>query len=239
MDKRTKQERLKEARIAAGYGSAAEAAKALGVGVSTYTSHENNTRDFDNELALKYARRFKVTPEWIVFGVRVAHQDMPPDAMAGNVREIDFRAGAGGGGVEMIPNATTQNGITVSEDVVRDRWSLPDSFLRGELRVDSRAAFIAEIYGDSGYNPDNPHAPGSLHPGDRVIIDTLDRRPSPPGLFAVFDGSGLVVKMVDLVRGAEPARIRLSSRNPSYEPYEVVEDEGFIVGRVRGRISAM
>ena len=105
--------------------------------------------------------------------------------------------------------------------------------------MDVSDAWIVEVAGDSGYDPHNPHAPGSVFPGDRVIIDTADRRPSPPGPFAVFDGIGLVVKLVEVVPQTDPVRLRLSSRNPSYQPYEVIEGEAHIIGRVRGRISAM
>jgi phage repressor protein C with HTH and peptisase S24 domain len=132
-----------------------------------------------------------------------------------------------------------QNGIAVSADLIRDRWGLPESFLRGTLHISGRAAAIVEIYGDSMYDPSEPGAPGSLHPGDRVIVDLGDRRPSPPGAFLVWDGVGVVVKLLDVVRGSEPAKLRLLSRNPRYEPYDATEDEVRIIGRVRGRISVM
>ena len=48
-----------------------------------------------------------------------------------------------------------------------------------------------------------------------------------------------MVKLVEPVHGSEPASYRFSSRNPSYKPYEATEEESKIIGRVRGRISAM
>lgn len=136
--------------------------------------------------------------------------------------------------------ARERNGTTFDEDAFReDQWAMPASFLDAELRVKPNRAIVAEVVGDSGYNPEAAHAPGSLFPGDRVIIDTFDRRPSPPGPFAVYDGSGLVIKLVEHVAGTDPARYRLSSRNPIYPAYEVLEEETVIIGRVKGRISRL
>src|SRR5690606_37821454 len=151
----------------------------------------------------------------------------------------DSRAGAGGGGLVDLVNVTDQNGNTVSAEVIKDHWQIPESFLRGELRMEANRALIIEVSGDSGYDPSNPNAPGSLMPGDRVIVDARDTKPSPPGPFLVYDGVGFVVKLCEPIFGSDPPRVRLSSRNPTYEPYDVSAEEGHIVGRVRGRITAM
>lgn len=211
--------------------SASEAARSMGVNPSTYTHHENGTRTYGEEEARKYARRLKTTPEYLLLGITSTQKDL--------VREVDSRAGAGGGGVVDFIQHTQDNGYTIAADAVRDVWQMPDSFIRGELRMDARSAWVVEVQGDSGYDPVSPNAPGSIFPNDRVIVDTRDRRPSPPGPFLVHDGVGLVVKLVEIVPNTDPARIRLSSRNPSYSPYEAVEGEARIIGRVRGRISAM
>lgn len=60
-------ERLKKARETAGYGTAAEAARALGVKVSAYVNHENGTRGL-SRAAPQYAARLKVRLEWLLTG---------------------------------------------------------------------------------------------------------------------------------------------------------------------------
>lgn len=60
--------RLREARIAAGYSSAAEAARALGIKESSYRAHENGQNEFDLATARRYARFFRVAPEWLLTG---------------------------------------------------------------------------------------------------------------------------------------------------------------------------
>jgi hypothetical protein len=156
------------------------------------------------------------------------------------VKELETRAGAGGGGIVDLINVEDGSGNQISAEVVKDYWRIPESYLRGELRMEAAKALIIEITGDSGYDPSNPHAPGSIFPGDRVIVDARDTKPSPPGPFLVYDGTGLVVKLCEPVHGSNPATIRLLSRNPTYTAYTIGLDEGhLIVGRVRGRISAM
>jgi len=86
-----KNERLRYARERAGYASSSAAARAMGIKVSTYTHHENGTRDFDDETAARYARMFRVSPEWLVFGSGQQETTQPP---TGIVIAGDVRAGA-------------------------------------------------------------------------------------------------------------------------------------------------
>lgn len=60
-----KHERLRQARIDAGYRYASDAANALGVTASTYRAHENGQNDFDLDYAKMYGKKFGVNPLWI------------------------------------------------------------------------------------------------------------------------------------------------------------------------------
>lgn len=64
----TPAERLKAAREAAGYPHAKDAAIAMGLSVATYIQHENGTRNFPTDRAQRYARFFRTTPEWLLYG---------------------------------------------------------------------------------------------------------------------------------------------------------------------------
>lgn len=61
--------RLKKARELAGYDTATDAAKAMGIAYSTYAGHENGSRKFDIDEAKRYARMFRVRWDWIMEGV--------------------------------------------------------------------------------------------------------------------------------------------------------------------------
>lgn len=61
-------DRLKRARKAAGFETAADAARALGIPDQTYFAHENGSRGFRSGRGKVYARRFKVPYEWLMTG---------------------------------------------------------------------------------------------------------------------------------------------------------------------------
>lgn len=90
-------ERLRFAREKAGYETAVAAAEALAMRPSTYIGHENGGRGIPRDRAPIYARKFKVTEEWLLYGKGdIAGEAMPEparpipilgDVPAGNWRE--------------------------------------------------------------------------------------------------------------------------------------------------------
>jgi len=62
-------ERLRIARLRAGYTTGKEAAEALGFPVSTYLSHENGSRGISAKRAVTYARKYKIREQWLLYGV--------------------------------------------------------------------------------------------------------------------------------------------------------------------------
>jgi transcriptional regulator with XRE-family HTH domain len=63
-------QRLREARVAAGYIAASKAAQAIGVGASTYMNHENGTggRGVPAPALRRYAQFFRVSADWLLTG---------------------------------------------------------------------------------------------------------------------------------------------------------------------------
>lgn len=147
------------------------------------------------------------------------------------IPEMDVRAGAGGGGVPVDAWAADGQGHMSPTDAVSNHWGIPLSFVRHELRSQPVNVRIVEVMGDSMLP--------TLGPGDRIMIDTAMRSPSPPGLFAVFDGFGVVVKRLELIPLTSPHRVRLISDNDKHQSYEVTIEEAHIIGRVICRISVM
>jgi hypothetical protein len=59
--------RLRASRKKAGYAAVSDAAAAFdSIKVPTLTSHENGTREFDVEAAIRYGRAFRVSPAWLL-----------------------------------------------------------------------------------------------------------------------------------------------------------------------------
>jgi transcriptional regulator with XRE-family HTH domain len=87
--------RLKWARKRAGFSSAAEAARALGVPEPTYSGHENGSRGFADDVE-RYASRFRVSLSWLMTGagspdnrLQERFAALPPDAQT---QLLDFLA---------------------------------------------------------------------------------------------------------------------------------------------------
>jgi SOS-response transcriptional repressor LexA len=72
-------ERLRSAREKSGYASAKLAAESMGVSVATYIQHENGTRNFPADRAQRYARFFRTTPEWLLYGRELGERTSPAE----------------------------------------------------------------------------------------------------------------------------------------------------------------
>jgi SOS-response transcriptional repressor LexA len=89
--------RLQKARTHAGFETAREAARSLGVNVQTYASHENGHGNVRADAAVKYARKFKVNLEWLLTGRgEMIHAGVVPADIEQRGLPIvgDIRAGA-------------------------------------------------------------------------------------------------------------------------------------------------
>lgn len=145
----------------------------------------------------------------------------------GGIPEINVRAGAGGGGIAL----QMRNGDYFNTDDIKAEWIIPGSYIRGELRIAQSAVRIVEVLGDS-MEP-------TLKTGDRVLIDTNHKVPSPPGVYAVWDGYGVVIKRIEQVRNVDRPMVRLISDNKNHAAYEVSIEEAAIIGRVVCKVSVM
>lgn len=76
-------DRLKRARMAKGFSSAAQAARAFGWGESAYRHHENGNRDMAPDVADRYAKALGVKASWILYGDG-------PDPVAGTAHPAPY-----------------------------------------------------------------------------------------------------------------------------------------------------
>jgi phage repressor protein C with HTH and peptisase S24 domain len=131
--------------------------------------------------------------------------------------ELDVRA-QGGAGALLDEH---------SEHRVLNEWRIPRDLIRGQTTAPEKKLVIGQIYGDS-MEP-------KFRAGEKVLIDTSDCVPSPPGVFFVWDGLGLVCKHVEVVPYSDPPTVRLTSENVQYEAYSFDLDQVIIQGRVIGK----
>jgi hypothetical protein len=62
--------------------------------------------------------------------------------------------------------------------------------------------------------------------------------PVPPGIFAIWDGMGLVAKRIEHEPNSDPAMVVIKSVNPEYQTYQRTAEEVNIIGRVRLDVEA-
>ena len=71
----------------------------------------------------------------------------------------------------------------------------------------------------------------TLYNRDTVLVDISQQTPTPPGIFVLYDGFGLVVKRLEAPAN-HSGSVRIVSDNPQYSIYEKSLDEIRILGRV-------
>jgi phage repressor protein C with HTH and peptisase S24 domain len=207
-------ERLKRPRAGAGFRSARSAAASLGVPYSTYAGHENGSRDYEADDAALYARRYRVTPEWLLFG-RVTEV-----ATAAVVRPF------GGSPESLVPvydvRASAGFGAVVDGEEVIAHMAFSPAFLRSMTDAKPRDLAVIEVKGHS-MEP-------TLIDGDHVLIDGTKRNLDYDGLFVLRFGDALHVKRVG--RSAKRGHVMVLSDHPGYAPLDMPKEEIDAIGRV-------
>ena len=140
-----------------------------------------------------------------------------PGAPLVAVREVTVEVSAGAGALARE---------FVSETAL---WHWPENMIRHEAGADPENLRILRVRGNS-MEPE-------LRDGDRIVVDVSRRLPATDQTFVLWDGIGLVVKHVEVVRGDaagddEPPRLRLISANPDYAPYACLARDAHILGKV-------
>lgn len=128
------------------------------------------------------------------------------------IPEIDVRASAGPGAFH---EGLEETKVT---------WLFPEAIVRHEFRAPPNELRMITVDGDS-MEP-------LLSSGDRILIDTSQRVPVPPGIFVIWDGMGLVAKRVEHIPNSDPPKVLIKSVNAEYQAYERIAEEVNVVGRV-------
>lgn len=149
-----------------------------------------------------------------------AHEDFGP--APGQVPELDTRAGLGGGG---LPAREVRKEGRYADPLKAEGWLFPASFVREQLHTSAARLLVLDTTGDS-------MAP-TIMSGERVIVDTGHKTPTPDGLYAIRDTfQCIVVKRLQVLRSSRPTRVRVISDNPNHPSEEAPLGEVEIVGKV-------
>jgi phage repressor protein C with HTH and peptisase S24 domain len=115
--------------------------------------------------------------------------------------------------------------VVEHEPAIGRPYHFQRSWIKHDLGSDPANLRIMHVEGDSMMP--------TLHDDDIVLVDLGRRSPTPPGIFVLHDGMGLVAKRLEHVANSDPPRLRIISDNPFYKPYEVSGEEINIIGRIR------
>lgn len=176
-----------------------------------------------NDTLAKIARRLGCTVADLTGekpSRRVTADTVAADIVA--INELDVHIAAGNG----ISDDAGGLMVAQEEGAIIGTHSYPAQSFREAYGMPATHIRILAVRGNS-MEPE-------LWPGQRVMVDTADRTPSPPGVFVVWDGLGLVVKYIEVIANSDPMRVRISSAHPAFKSYERTLDEAFVNGRVVG-----
>lgn len=194
-------ERLKEARRKAGYKTAAEAARALGISTATYSSHENGSRNLTTDTAQRYAAFFRNDAAWLLYGERSGE---PTPVQNGEPAQK---------GQQLVPifnvEASAGSGAIVFDEYQVASLSFPEGYLQRVTRSNPRNLAVISVKGDS-MTP-------TLNDDDVVMLDITKRDLSYDGLFVVRDsGDALLIKRMG--RASRSGHITMISDNRDHYP---------------------
>ena len=111
-----------------------------------------------------------------------------------------------------------------NERIKAEDWVFPPSFITNQLHASARNLLVIEVEGDA-------MAP-TIMSGDKVIVDTGHKTPSPDGLYAIRDSfENVIVRRLQVLRAAQPSRVKVISDNPRHAAEELPLGEIGIVGK--------
>ena len=181
-------------------------AKKARLAVTTLTRPAN--KDVNHKISLPTLAKLRSTfPDFPGWGGEGDAQITVQDRHYIPIAVLPSYAGMGGGGTG---DGDLQTAL------------LPRTLIEDELRAQPNDLLLIDVRGDS-MEPDFKH-------GDQILIDRRDRDPRQPGPFALFDGDGYVIKLVERVPGKR-GFYRVFSANARYSEYEIEEEEHTIMGR--------
>lgn len=124
----------------------------------------------------------------------------------------------------ILVEASMGGGTIVTSEEQGKPYYFRQEWIRDRLGVTPNDLRMIFVRGDS-MEP-------TLCAGDMILIDISKKSPTPPGIFVLFDGLGLVAKRLEFISNTTPPAIRILSDNAQYSAYERTIDELHIIGRV-------
>lgn len=200
-----------------------ELAEKTGTSSSFLSRIESGTRKLTLEIAVRAATTLgcdvvDITDEFSDEDIDAAGRLGPKKETKGDIPNLTIHAGLGNGGT--LSAEINQHTGFIADEFTDGFWTFPDGVRAGFSHLTRTLAL--SVKGDSM----EPTITG----GSIAFVDTTHVMPSPPDIYAVDFGDGLVVKRIELIPRTE--KVRIISDNQRYQTYEMKRDELTVFGRV-------
>jgi len=168
-----------------------------------------------SEKLTRVAEVLRVDLPWLLHGEGEVEGELPSieDPRYVPIRAVTVTASMGGGHE------------VVDEGLEGEPYHFLETWIRDDLKAIPRELRVMHVEGDS-MEP-------TLLDGDVTLIDLTRISPTPPGIFVLFDGFGLVAKRLEHIPNSDPPTVRIVSDNPRYSAYERTAEEIRVIGRIR------
>jgi phage repressor protein C with HTH and peptisase S24 domain len=171
-----------------------------------------------------FAAHLGYSPEQILLWGRLPGTEMPnswqkPEAEPAlrGVPELDTRASTGKRNVRKEGRH--------ADPILPEQWVFPTIFTHEVLHSSVEQLLVVQCEGD-GMAP-------TIASGERVIIDTEHKAPSPDGLYAIRDAlDSVVIRRLHVLRSSKPVSVKVISDNPKNLSEEIPLNDLDVVGKV-------
>lgn len=224
-------ERLKQARTDRGFMSPTDAARAFGWNINTYRSHENGNRDISKSAAIKYAKAFSVSVDWLLTGVEKSgtNREHSIDANVG-INQIPIRY------VPLLELGQVYMGIS------SDGFSETDQKYIGVSDLNKLSNDVLAVELPDNSMVENPFVKGVSFPaGDVAVIDKKSKvLPGDYILALVPDIEEALIRKYKAVK-VDNDGFAVIELVPLNSDYPTIKVEGYleeiIIGKIVQRIS--
>lgn len=132
--------------------------------------------------------------------------------------------------LESAPESGNHDGRSMHDDpdTPEENWVMPASLFKARTRATSGQIRVFAVQ-ERAMTPD-------FMPGEHVLVDLSDTKPSPPGVFLISDGLGHIIRQCAYVLHSSPPEIRLVAANEKYDSCTVRLSGTDIIGRVIAKL---
>jgi transcriptional regulator with XRE-family HTH domain len=175
-----------------------------------------------------FAAHLGYTPEQILLWGRFPGTETPDSGQKSaaepvlrGVPELDIRGNVGSAAGKRSVRKEGRH----TDPLMIEQWVFPTTFIHEVLHSSMERLLVVQCEGDS-------MAP-TIASGERVIIDTEHKTPSPDGLYAIRDAlDSAVIRRLHVLRSSKPSSVRVISDNPKNPSEEILLSDLDVVGKV-------